>query len=65
MSPPVNVNQSWTDPQCMVVSDMQMQPRGELGVDSAVKHTALIFAHGTPLSDTLPGGAVAGTVVVA
>jgi hypothetical protein len=65
VSPPVKVNQSWTDPQCMVWSNMQMQPRGELGVDSAVKHTAFISVHGTPLSDTLPGGAVDGTVVAA
>ena len=59
------VNQKFTEPQCMIPSDSQMQPRWLLGVDSAVKHTVLTRVQGTPLSEIEPAGAVGGGVVAA
>jgi hypothetical protein len=65
VSPPLNVNQPFTEPQCMIPSAMQMQPRCELAVFSAVKQTALVLVQATPFSDTLPAGAAAGGIVAA
>jgi hypothetical protein len=60
---PLAVNQWFTLPQCITPSAMQMQPRSDVGVDSAVKQTILGARQDAPFSETAPAGAVEGGVV--
>jgi hypothetical protein len=62
---PSFTNQWLTLPQCISPSDIQMQPRSEVGVDSAVKQTMLAARQGIPRSKEVPVGAPAGRVALA